>query len=74
MTYKQDQGAEKATLAGIADRNIKAAVIGLGYVGLPLCAAIARAGFSVIGIDVDTQKVNALNGGTSYIDAVKRHQ
>jgi UDP-N-acetyl-D-glucosamine dehydrogenase len=70
MTYEIDQGAEKATLNGIADRSIKAAVIGLGYVGLPLCSAIARAGFSVIGVDVDGKKISALNSGNSYIDAV----
>jgi len=42
-------------------------VIGLGYVGLPLAMEFAKAGFSVVGIDVDAAKVAALNAGTSYI-------
>ena len=42
-------------------------VIGLGYVGLPLAVEYAKAGFRVVGIDVDENKVNQLNAGSSYI-------
>jgi UDP-N-acetyl-D-glucosamine dehydrogenase len=42
-------------------------VIGLGYVGLPLVLHFARKGFRVLGFDADTQKVEALNQGRSYI-------
>lgn len=42
-------------------------VIGLGYVGLPLMAAFARAGFPVIGFDVDPKKVAALHRGENYL-------
>ncbi len=42
-------------------------VIGLGYVGLPLALTAAEAGFSVTGLDIDTEKVTALNAGQSYI-------
>ncbi len=42
-------------------------VIGLGYVGLPLAVEYAKVGFRVIGIDLDEDKVNQLNAGTSYI-------
>lgn len=42
-------------------------VAGLGYVGLPLCAAFARAGLPVIGFDPDADKVSAVNAGKSYI-------
>jgi UDP-N-acetyl-D-glucosamine dehydrogenase len=45
-------------------------VIGLGYVGLPLAAAAARAGIQVTGIDVDEHKVASINGGHSYIPDV----
>jgi UDP-N-acetyl-D-glucosamine dehydrogenase len=59
---------------GLEDRlNRRAAtvgVIGLGYVGLPLAAAAARAGFATTGFDVDPAKTDALAGGRSYIDAV----
>ena len=46
------------------------AVIGLGYVGLPLCLTFARGGLSVIGIDVDLVKVEHLRAGTSYISHI----
>src|SRR5947207_15614104 len=42
-------------------------VIGLGYVGLPLLAAFHRAGFSVIGFDVDPVKIEALFRGENYL-------
>jgi UDP-N-acetyl-D-glucosamine dehydrogenase len=43
------------------------AVIGLGYVGLPLCLAFARNGAAVLGVDVDPLKASALSAGHSYI-------
>jgi UDP-N-acetyl-D-glucosamine dehydrogenase len=52
------------------DRSAHAAIIGLGYVGLPLAIAVARAGFRVTGFDVDDTKPALLNAGTSYIGAV----
>jgi len=42
-------------------------VVGLGYVGLPLLRAFFRAGFPVIGFDVDREKVDMLNRGESYL-------
>jgi UDP-N-acetyl-D-glucosamine dehydrogenase len=46
---------------------MKISVVGLGYVGLPLSLQFARAGVSVLGLDVDRRKVDALNAGRSYI-------
>jgi UDP-N-acetyl-D-glucosamine dehydrogenase len=43
------------------------AIIGLGYVGLPLCLQFARSGVRVLGLDIDVKKVSALNAGRSYI-------
>jgi UDP-N-acetyl-D-glucosamine dehydrogenase len=43
------------------------AIIGLGYVGLPLCLQFARSGVRVLGVDIDAAKVRALNAGHSYI-------
>jgi UDP-N-acetyl-D-glucosamine dehydrogenase len=54
----------------VQERSAAVGVIGLGYVGLPLAAATARAGFRTIGFDVAPEKVEALNSGSSYIDAV----
>ena len=42
-------------------------VVGLGYVGLPLVLAYARAGFKTLGLDIDTSKIEHLHAGTSYI-------
>lgn len=50
---------------------MKAAVIGMGYVGLPLAVEMAMAGIDVIGIDVDKNKVRELNAGRSYIGDVE---
>jgi UDP-N-acetyl-D-glucosamine dehydrogenase len=47
------------------------AVIGLGYVGLPLSLQFARSGVSVVGLDVDHAKVNLLNNGQTYIQHIK---
>src|ERR1700761_7791930 len=47
--------------------KMKIAVIGLGYVGLPLSFQFARSGITVLGLDIDTAKVDALNQGRSYI-------
>ena len=42
-------------------------IIGLGYVGLPLCLQFARNGVTVLGLDIDSVKVDAINTGKSYI-------
>ena len=50
----------------IRNRTVHLAIIGQGYVGLPLAVEFARAGFSVIGIDTDLDRVGALQAGHSY--------
>jgi UDP-N-acetyl-D-glucosamine dehydrogenase len=47
--------------------NMKTAIVGLGYVGLPLSLQFARSGVTVIGLDIDTKKVDSLNQGKSFI-------
>ena len=51
----------------IEDKTAKVSVIGLGYVGLPLSATIAKAGFQVTGIDLSKERVDQVNHGISYI-------
>jgi UDP-N-acetyl-D-glucosamine dehydrogenase len=58
----------------IEERDLQVAVVGLGYVGLPLAVAFAEAGFPVIGIDVDDSKVQSLNQGISYVEDVASGQ
>lgn len=45
-------------------------VVGLGYVGLPLCSKILKLGFNVNGVDIDKKKVNLLNKKKIYIPSV----
>lgn len=54
----------------LRDRTAKLGVIGLGYVGLPLAVEKAKAGFKVIGFDVQMSKVDLVNNGTNYIGDV----
>jgi UDP-N-acetyl-D-glucosamine dehydrogenase len=51
----------------IQDRSANVGVIGLGYVGLPVALEIASAGFNVVGIDLDQNKIATLKAGKSYI-------
>ncbi|MEZ4515905.1 MAG: nucleotide sugar dehydrogenase [Chloroflexota bacterium] len=57
-------------LRKIATREATVGIIGMGYVGLPLAVALAKEGFSVVGVDVDARKVDALNAGESYVEDV----
>ncbi|MGH2453075.1 MAG: nucleotide sugar dehydrogenase [bacterium] len=54
----------------ILTRSAVVGVIGLGYVGLPLCVEFARAGFRVVGLDLDPVRVASVNLGDSYISDV----
>ncbi len=54
----------------LENRTARLAVIGLGYVGLPLAVELAQAGFEVVGIDTDEKRVRQLNRGQSYIQDV----
>ena len=54
----------------IVRRTAKVGVIGLGYVGLPLAVEFAKAGFDVVGIDVQPAKVDRLMAGRSYVKDV----
>jgi UDP-N-acetyl-D-glucosamine dehydrogenase len=53
--------------ARIAARTAKVAVVGLGYVGLPLAETFAWGGYPVVGFDVDPDKIAKLRKGESYI-------
>src|SRR5688500_20357760 len=50
---------------------MKIAIVGLGYVGLPLSLQFARSGVNVLGLDIDKEKVNAINAGRSYIKHIE---
>jgi UDP-N-acetyl-D-glucosamine dehydrogenase len=52
----------------------KAAIVGLGYVGLPLAQAATEAGVVVTGFDIDAQVVARLTGGHSHVDDITDHE
>ena len=54
-------------LGRIRDRNARVAIVGLGYVGLPLGLTFCEKGFDVLGFDVDRAKVDVLEAGGTYI-------
>ena len=54
----------------IQTRTATVGICGLGYVGLPLAMAASRAGYKVLGFDVDKEKVEQLNSGRSYLGSV----
>lgn len=49
----------------------RVAVVGLGYVGLPLALQFARSGAEVVGVDIDPRKIEMLMGGESYIKHIE---
>src|SRR6059036_1125826 len=51
----------------IKSKRARFGVIGLGYVGLPLALTLNEAGFDVTGVDIDTNRVDAIVAGRSYI-------
>jgi len=59
----------RALRARLAGRPM-VGIIGLGYVGLPLAVAFAESGASVIGVDLDAQRVAAIRAGSSFIEDV----
>ncbi|MBN1231489.1 MAG: nucleotide sugar dehydrogenase [Anaerolineales bacterium] len=57
-----------------ADHSARVAVLGMGYVGLPLATVLAESGFTVLGVDPIQEKVDLINAGKSYIDDVSSEQ
>ena len=54
----------------IRNKEVVISVIGLGYVGFPLCLALVKAGFKVFGIDNDKNKITSIKKGESYISTI----
>lgn len=62
--------AKTTLIARINSREAVIGIVGLGYVGLPLMLRYTAAGFRVLGLDIDAQKVDMLNDGMSYIEHI----
>ncbi len=70
-TDAQTSSAAAELRKKISNKTARVGVLGLGYVGLPLAVEFARAGFEVVGIDVQQAKVDEFNRGKSYVKDVE---
>ncbi|GMU23124.1 MAG: nucleotide sugar dehydrogenase [Phycisphaerae bacterium] len=62
--------SDKTLLEKINSKSAEVAILGMGYVGLPLARSFSRAGFRTLGFDIDEEKVKKLNAGKSYIEHI----
>jgi len=70
MNLTETNTSQELLAERIRRKTARVGIIGLGYVGLPLAVEFARAGFEVIGLDVQEGKVAAINRGESYVQDV----
>lgn len=75
IALNRDEARSPEPVSSIVERfkahRATVAVVGLGYVGLPLACTVATKGFSVLGFDIDVMKVDQLNAGNSYISHIE---
>ena len=62
---------KKLLLSKFKNKKFIVGVVGLGYVGLPICERFSRVGVEVIGVDNNSSKINTLKRGSSYIKSSK---
>jgi UDP-N-acetyl-D-glucosamine dehydrogenase len=74
MGISLDTEIKTQLIEKLTDKSARVVVIGIGYVGLPLVVTFAEAGFTVIGVDPDQRKVDAVNRGESYILDITNEQ
>ena len=62
---------KETLIKNLKEKKARVAILGLGYVGLPLAVVFGEAGFHVTGIDSDVRKIDAIKQGISYIPDIK---
>ena len=60
-------------ISKLNDKSAVVAIVGMGYVGLPLMLRFSQEGYRVVGIDIDQAKVDKLNRGLTYIQHINPH-
>ncbi len=68
MALEMRQSTARRLQTRLANRTARICIVGLGYVGVPLLVASARAGFHVVGVDIDASKVESINKGVSHVE------
>lgn len=71
MTVENTETLASNLLDRLSKRTAKVGIVGMGYVGLPLAIAAHRAGFDVVGFDIDPEKVSIINEGRSPIHTLE---
>jgi len=71
MYQRRKMSTKDDLVKKLREKKARIAILGLGYVGLPLAVVFGEAGFHVTGVDPDKRKIDALNKGVSYIPDVK---
>ena len=61
----------KNLISKFKSKEFSVGIVGLGYVGLPICERFSKSGIEVIGVDNDKNKIKALQKGQSYIKSDK---
>ena len=67
MSEPQPNANVQQLIERLASRDYRVAIVGLGYVGIPLALTACKAGLPVLGFDIDSQRVAQLNRGESFI-------
>lgn len=66
----KDRNYFEELLRSLSSKNSEITIVGLGYVGLPLALSFCEAGYKVLGIDIDEEKIKKINSGISYINHI----
>jgi UDP-N-acetyl-D-glucosamine dehydrogenase len=70
MSVPSPSAHHQALLKRLRNKEALIGVVGLGYVGLPLSLTYAEQGYRVLGLDIDTSKIEAIQEGKSYIQHI----
>jgi UDP-N-acetyl-D-glucosamine dehydrogenase len=70
MPPEPSPSVHQTLISKLNDKKAHIGIVGMGYVGLPLALRYAAVGYRVTGLDIDQQKVDALNQGRSYIEHI----
>ena len=74
MNFPNSKNFKNILLDSFNEKKATISIVGLGYVGLPLALTFIKAGYKVVGIDNDENKINSINNGESYLHHIRNSQ